>query len=184
MESDLENFRQQWQQEILQQKQQKRDLKEVNVSIITNKFQDTSNLGNSTLITEIEESKNDGSISFLINSFRNMTLDLLPLNPTKKIHISKLPNELIICILKQLILTGDVNSLENGFALVCKKFFLLSRDNSIWHLLCERIYNVDNHKELIQICVNTHENDWRKMYIERPRVRLDGVYISKCKYLR
>ncbi|CAB4417894.1 unnamed protein product [Rhizophagus irregularis] len=22
------------------------------------------------------------------------------------------------------------------------------------------------------------------MYIERPRVRLDGVYISKCKYLR
>ncbi|GES82728.1 F-box protein 9 [Rhizophagus clarus] len=187
MESDLESFRQQWQQEILQQRQQKQVLKEDNVSIITNKIQDASNLGNSTLIPVIEESnlsKNDGSISFLINSFCNMTFDLLPLNPTKKIHISKLPNELLICILKQLILAGDVNSLENGFALVCKKFFLLSRDSSIWHLLCERIYNVDNHKELVKMCVNTHGNDWRRMYIERPRVRLDGVYISKCKYLR
>ncbi|CAB5183345.1 hypothetical protein RhiirA1_437376 [Rhizophagus irregularis] len=182
MESDLENFRQQWQQEILQQGQQNQDLKDVNVSIITNKQKDTINLENSTLIPLIEESKNDG----LINSFRNTILDLLPLNPTKKIHISKLPNELIICILKQLILTGDVNSLENGFALVCKKFFLLSRDSSIWHLLCEKFYcnNVNNHKELIQICVNAHGNDWRRMYIERPRVRLDGVYISKCKYLR
>ncbi|PKY56730.1 hypothetical protein RhiirA4_508045 [Rhizophagus irregularis] len=182
MESDLENFRQQWQQEILQQGQQNQDLKDVNVSIITNKQKDTINLENSTLIPLIEESKNDG----LINSFRNTILDLLPLNPIKKIHISKLPNELIICILKQLILTGDVNSLENGFALVCKKFFLLSRDSSIWHLLCEKFYcnNVNNHKELIQLCVNAHGNDLRRMYIERPRVRLDGVYISKCKYLR
>lgn len=171
MESDLENFRQQWQQEILQQKQEQ-DLKDVNVSIITNKHKDTTNLENSMLIPLIEESessKNDGSITLLINSFRNTILDLLPLNPTKKIHISKLPNELIICILKQLILTGDVNSLENGFALVCKKFFLLSRDSSIWHLLCEKFYcnNVDNHKELVQICVNAHGNDWRRMYIER-----------------
>src|SRR5436189_4700508 len=102
-----------------------------------------------------------------------MTLDLLPLNPNKIIHISKLPNELIIYILKQLILTGDVNSLENGFALVCKRFFLLSRDISLWRLLCERVYceNVNfNRKELndlVQICVHAHENDWRRMYIER-----------------
>jgi hypothetical protein len=169
MESDLESFRQKWQQEILQKRQQNQDLKDVNVSIITNI---TSDLENSTLIPLIEEPKpsnNYGSISLLINSFRNTILDLLPLNPNKKIHISKLPNELIICILKQLILTGDVNSLENGFALVCKKFFLLSRDSSIWHLLCEKIYcnNVDNHKELVQICVNVHGNDWRRMYIER-----------------
>ncbi|RIA91480.1 hypothetical protein C1645_875394 [Glomus cerebriforme] len=198
MESNLEDFRKQWQQEILQQRQ---DLGNVNVSIITN-LQDNSNSihlkkDDDSLIPIIEKDsinslkdiENDGSISFLINSFRNMTLDLLPLNPIKKIHISTLPNELIIHILKQLILNGNVNSLENGFALVCKKFFLLSREISLWHLLCIKVYcnnmnNVNNHKELIQICMNTYGNDWRRMYIERPRVRLDGVYISTCKYLR
>src|SRR5436853_7451884 len=123
MESDLGSFRQQWQQELLQHSRIREDT--------TNLVEESSSL---------KENENDGTISFLINSFRNMTLDLLPLNPNKIIHISKLPNELIIYILKQLILTGDVNSLENGFALVCKRFFLLSRDISLWRLLCERIY--------------------------------------------
>ena len=156
MESDLGSFRQQWQQELLQHSRIREDT--------TNLVEESSSL---------KENGKDGTISFLINSFRNMTLDLLPLNPNKIIHISKLPNELIIYILKQLILTGDVNSLENGFALVCKRFFLLSRDISLWRLLCERVYceNVNfNRKELndlVQICVHAHENDWRRMYIER-----------------
>ncbi|CAB4417893.1 unnamed protein product [Rhizophagus irregularis] len=122
MESDLENFRQQWQQEILQQGQQNQDLKDVNVSIITNKQKDTINLENSTLIPLIEESKNDG----LINSFRNTILDLLPLNPIKKIHISKLPNEI------NNLYSQTINSYwrcgilwKMEFALVCKKILFI-----------------------------------------------------------
>ncbi len=184
MESeDLESFRQRWQQEL----QQRRDSRNGNVSTITNLQGITSksveNSSSSLYTLEGEPSvprneaispeKNEtvGSVSSLIESYRNMTLWLLPLNPREQIHVTKLPNELIIDILKQLILIGDVNSIENGFALVCKKFFLLSREISLWRLLCEKTYceNVDDGiflKNLVQECGSVYGNDWRRMYIE------------------
>ncbi|CAG8548149.1 208_t:CDS:2 [Funneliformis caledonium] len=135
------------------------------------------------------KSKEDNNISNLITSFRNLQLGLLPLNPNKRIDIAKLPNELIVCILHQLIARGDVTSLER-FALACKKFFLLSREVSLWRYLCEKAYrnnylSLDASNSLLEEYVKLYyHSDWRKMYIERPRIRLDGIYIAICNYLR
>ena len=38
--------------------------------------------------------------------------------------------------------------------------------------------------EAILDLVKTYGVDFRRLYIETPRVRLDGVYIAACKYLR
>ncbi|CAB5361549.1 unnamed protein product [Rhizophagus irregularis] len=142
--------------------------------------------GNKSLEQQI---KDDNSIFNLINSFRDLQLDLLPLKPNKEVYIAKLPNELIVCILHQLIIRGDVTSLER-FALTCKKFFLLSREISLWRYLCEKAYR-DNSLPLAVSNVLIEEyvklyyhSDWKRMYIERPRIRLDGVFISTCNYLR
>ncbi|RIA95548.1 hypothetical protein C1645_471063 [Glomus cerebriforme] len=117
--------------------------------------------------------KDDNNIFSLINSFRDLQLDLLPLKPNKEVPISKLPNELIVCILHQLIIRGDVTSLER-FALACKKFFLLSRETSLWRNLCEKTYRDKNlslaaSNALMEEYVKLYyHNDWKKMYIERP----------------
>jgi len=114
----------------------------------------------------------EDKISNLINSFQDLQLDLLPLKPNKEVHIANLPNELIVCILHQLIIRGDVISLER-FALACKKFFLLSREVSSWRYLCEKAYrnnklSLPASNILMEEYVKLYyHNDWRKMYIER-----------------
>ena len=37
--------------------------------------------------------------------------------------------------------------------------------------------------EVLNDIVNKHSSDYRRVYIERPRVRLDGVYIAVCHYM-
>ncbi|CAG8727608.1 10279_t:CDS:2, partial [Acaulospora morrowiae] len=139
-------------------------------------------------ISSPENYKDTDQIETLLNSFRNMKLVYEPLNPNRAVHIAKLPNELVIHILKQLIVTGDVNSLEK-FGIVCKKFWILSREVSLWKFLCQKAYRDLNlsfgTSNLLQgEYIKLYNNDWRRMYIERPRIRFDGVYISTCHYLR
>ncbi|RHZ84035.1 hypothetical protein Glove_86g126 [Diversispora epigaea] len=124
----------------------------------------------------------------LFNLLKNVELYYEPLKPNKPIYISRLPNELITCILQQLIMNGDVTSLER-FGLACKKFWLLSREASLWKYLCQKAYRDINlsyeaSNLLQEEYLKLYDNDWRKMYIERPRIRFDGVCISKCHYLR
>ncbi|CAG8726625.1 6656_t:CDS:2, partial [Gigaspora margarita] len=131
----------------------------------------------------------EDQLTTLIESFRDMQLTLEPLIPYNPVHIAKLPNESIISILEQMVMVGDITSLER-FGLVCKKFLLLSREPSLWKYLCEKVYRYINlecnesNKLLAKDVELLYANDWRRMYIERPRIRLDGVYISTCHYLR
>ncbi|CAG8679704.1 11953_t:CDS:2, partial [Ambispora leptoticha] len=121
----------------------------------------------------------------LVESLRDQILDYEPLDPNKNIPIAKLPNELVLCILKQLLLL-NVASIGT-FSLVCKKFLLLSRENSIWRFACLRAFRMDL-RDAIYILqrdvMKKYGNDWRRMFIERPRIRYDGVYIATCYYLR
>ncbi|CAG8726603.1 16833_t:CDS:2, partial [Acaulospora morrowiae] len=123
--------------------------------------------------TSSQHDKDADQIVALLNSFRNMKLVYEPLNPDRPVHIAKLPNELVIHILKQLIITGDVNSLEK-FGIVCKKFWILSREVSLWKFLCQKAYRDLNlsfgTSNLLQgEYIKLYNNDWRRMYIERYR---------------
>ncbi|KAI0083944.1 hypothetical protein BDY19DRAFT_899405, partial [Irpex rosettiformis] len=97
------------------------------------------------------------------------------------ILIRILPDELLVHILQFL----DVTSLER-FATVNRKARMLTLDSSIWRYHAEEIYVPPqiSEEEDIATLLSEHMSDYRRLYIEHPRIRLDGVYIAVCHYIR
>jgi len=93
-------------------------------------------------------------------------------------HISCLPLELVVLILRWLVSEQmDFRSLEQ-FSLVCKGFYLCARDETVWKLACEKIWgsNMGSKKK--------YGYSFRRMLLERPHLLFDGCYISKVTYVR
>jgi F-box protein 9 len=91
------------------------------------------------------------------------------------LHISALPVEVFLVILKWLVSNDlDFKSLER-FGQVCKGFYLLSRDQEIWRLACLKVWGAN---------VSPSSMTWREMFLTRPRVNFSGCYISKINYQR
>lgn len=90
------------------------------------------------------------------------------------LHISCLPVEVFLLILKWLVSNDlDFKSLER-FGQVCKGFYLLSRDQDIWKLACIKVWGANV----------SPTSTWREMFMTRPRVNYNGCYISKINYQR
>jgi F-box protein 9 len=111
--------------------------------------------------------------------------------------INLIPDELLLQILRIL----DYTTIER-FAAVSRKARVLSLDSAIWrysacllHVLC--IINICN-RDFVQLAykppqiaddesianvVELYSSDYRRAYIEHPRLRLDGVYIAVCHYM-
>ncbi|ANB13801.1 SCF ubiquitin ligase complex subunit HRT3 [Sugiyamaella lignohabitans] len=77
----------------------------------------------------------------------------------------------------------------------CKSFAHIGyTTKSIWMALCQQAYSKQHYTEdAVEELCNGNEleavkkywgNSFRRMYLERPRIRFDGVYISTCNYLR
>lgn len=65
---------------------------------------------------------------------------------TTSLHMSSLPFEIFINILKWIVSNDlDLKSLEN-FGMVCKGFFLLARDQEIWKLACKLFCNLKSYR--------------------------------------
>ncbi|XP_066581169.1 F-box only protein 9 [Prorops nasuta] len=93
-------------------------------------------------------------------------------------HISALPMEIVFYILRWVVSSElDLRSLEM-FSRVCRGFYVSARDSEIWRLACVRAWGVN--------CGNfgPKYQSWRDMYIQRPRMRYNGCYISKTTYIR
>jgi F-box protein 9 len=94
----------------------------------------------------------------------------------------------IVHVLRNVVF-DSVRSVHN-FALVCKRFLLLTRAQSIWRPLCEHVYHTHNiPKEIsdqfqLDIVNRAYNGNWLRMFIERPRIRFEGIYIATCHYLR
>ncbi|XP_043491109.1 F-box only protein 9 [Polistes fuscatus] len=93
-------------------------------------------------------------------------------------HISALPMEIILYILRWVVsLELDLRSLEM-FSKVCRGFYISARDPEIWRLACIRVWGVN-----CGTCDPKYQS-WRDMYVQRPRLRYNGCYISKTSYIR
>jgi F-box protein 9 len=135
----------------------------------------------------LNENEDDENIENLIERFQNelfvdnrqlCSSNLAPGTIQTEKHISCLPVEVMILILKYVVSAElDIKSLER-FGSVCKGFFLLSRENAIWYLACKKVWK--NNLSPPSAPLNT----WRDIFINRCRVLFDGVYISKINYLR
>ncbi|XP_007934468.1 F-box only protein 9 [Orycteropus afer afer] len=88
-----------------------------------------------------------------------------------------LPMEVLMYIFRWVVSSDlDLRSLEQ-LSLVCRGFYICARDPEIWRLACLKVWG----RSCIKLAPYT---SWREMFLERPRVRFDGVYISKTTYIR
>ncbi|KAF8074834.1 hypothetical protein FPV67DRAFT_1408248 [Lyophyllum atratum] len=121
-----------------------------------------------------------GTLASLLEKFPN---DLLfePELEGEPVHLQKVPDELLIMIIRKL----DPTSIER-FAVVNRKARILSLDSVIWRKLVGATYkppqvaDIEDLTPVLERCLF----NYRRVYIEHPRVRLDGVYIATCHYVR
>ncbi|KAI9440575.1 hypothetical protein H4582DRAFT_1937842 [Lactarius indigo] len=95
--------------------------------------------------------------------------------------LQRLPDELVVHILRYLGTTA-----VERFACVSRKARVISLDTAIWRSFVETVYKppqISPH-EILDDIVDDYSSDYRRIFIERPRVRLDGVYIAVCHYIR
>lgn len=132
----------------------------------------------------LESGENNREIDDLLTYFQhqltlgNDTMKLCePETETSQVHISALPFEVLMYIFRWVVSCDlDLRALEQ-LSLVCRGFYICARDPEIWRSACLRVWGRSCTKML-------PFSSWREMFLERPRVRFDGVYISKTSYIR
>ncbi|KAK4824971.1 hypothetical protein QYF61_022497 [Mycteria americana] len=132
----------------------------------------------------VEDNKEDDKMADLLSDFQQqLTLQessvklCQPEVDVSQTHISVLPMEVLMYIFRWVVSSDlDLRSLEQ-LSLVCRGFYICARDPEIWHQVCLKIWGRSCNK-LVPYA------SWREMFLERPRVRFDGVYISKTIYIR
>lgn len=131
-----------------------------------------------------EDKERDGEIADLLTYFQQqLTLQDMSLKicepevETTQVHISALPTEVLMYIFRWVVSSElDLRALEQ-LSLVCRGFYICARDPEIWRSACLRVWGRGCTKMI-------PFSSWREMFLERPRVRFDGVYISKTTYIR
>ncbi|EJF64105.1 hypothetical protein DICSQDRAFT_178617 [Dichomitus squalens LYAD-421 SS1] len=123
-----------------------------------------------------------GTLANLISSWPpELTFERDPESEEEGVPIRMLPDEILIIILRRL----DHSALER-FARVNRKARVITLDASIWRPRVQTIYRppqIPDEEELEALVVK-YMTDYRRIYIEHPRVRYDGVYIAVCHYIR
>ncbi|OSD04808.1 hypothetical protein PYCCODRAFT_1363596 [Trametes coccinea BRFM310] len=97
------------------------------------------------------------------------------------VPIRHLPDEVLIMMLQML----DHTAIER-FARTSRKARVITLDASIWRPMVQRVLQppqITDEAEF-DVLVLKYMTDYRRMYIEQPRVRYDGVYIAVCHYIR
>ncbi|XP_015279470.1 PREDICTED: F-box only protein 9 isoform X2 [Gekko japonicus] len=132
----------------------------------------------------IDDNEDDSKMADLLSYFQQQfTLQessiklCQPELDVNQTHISVLPMELLMYIFRWVVSSDlDLRSLEQ-LSLVCRGFYICARDPEIWRQACLKVWGRSCNK-LVPY------TSWREMFLERPRVRFDGVYISKTTYIR
>ncbi|XP_031559049.1 F-box only protein 9-like [Actinia tenebrosa] len=130
-----------------------------------------------------ESAINIPGISSLAHGIHNLSLSGFHLcekeYESRATHISDIPVELLMYIFKWVVSTSlDFRSLEQ-VSMVCKGFYVCARDTEIWKLGCQRMWGVNCGSP-----VQWDHGSWRLMFINRPHLWTQGIYISKTTYMR
>ncbi|GAA99544.1 uncharacterized protein L969DRAFT_408516 [Mixia osmundae IAM 14324] len=115
-----------------------------------------------------------------------------PADTDQPIPIKRLPPEMIhlICIKlvepREVGFAPDIANLER-LALVSRRMRLLTLDSSIWRATCLDVFRapqIDPSDSAGSVVKKHHAGDYRRMFIEQPRIRTEGAYISVLTYVR
>ncbi|KAG9135121.1 hypothetical protein Leryth_011612 [Lithospermum erythrorhizon] len=94
------------------------------------------------------------------------------------IHLS-LPDELLFEIFSRM----TPYTLGKA-ACVCRKWRYTIRNPVFWRTACLKSWQVSMIAENYKILQSKYDGSWRKMWLLRPRVRTDGIYVSRNTYIR
>ncbi|KIP01887.1 hypothetical protein PHLGIDRAFT_131049 [Phlebiopsis gigantea 11061_1 CR5-6] len=122
-----------------------------------------------------------GTLASIVAQWESLVLIFEPEDEKQPVHLQSLPDELLVYILHYL----DTSALER-FALVNRKARVLALDSTLWRRSVLSIYIPPQMREDDDLAdlITQYKGDFRRLYVEHPRVRLDGVYIAVCHYIR
>ncbi|XP_021759729.1 F-box protein 7-like isoform X2 [Chenopodium quinoa] len=69
-------------------------------------------------------------------------------------------------------------------ACVCRKWRYAIRNPIFWRIACLKAWQLSGVVYNYQILHSKYDGSWRKMWLSRPRVRTDGIYVSRNTYIR
>ncbi|KAE8719571.1 F-box protein 7 [Hibiscus syriacus] len=67
---------------------------------------------------------------------------------------------------------------------VCRKWRYTIRNPLFWRTACLKAWQLSGLVENYKMLQSKYEGSWRKMWLLRPRVRTDGLYVSRNTYIR
>ncbi|GER37740.1 F-box family protein [Striga asiatica] len=97
---------------------------------------------------------------------------------TALIHRS-LPDELLL----EIFLKMAPYTLGRA-ACVCRKWRYTIRSPVFWRIACLKAWQVFGVLENYKILQSEYHGSWRRMWLLRPRLRTDGLYVSRNTYIR
>ncbi|PKA46988.1 F-box protein 7 [Apostasia shenzhenica] len=68
-------------------------------------------------------------------------------------------------------------------ACVCRKWRYTIRNPILWRSACLKTWQLSGALTNYKIVQSMFEGSWRKMWIHRPRIRHDGIYVSRNTYV-
>jgi F-box protein 9 len=145
-------------------------------------------IGNEYVAPPAADTNREDPLRALMDEFlSDEELGYLPRLEHKPVAIAKLPNEIMLHVVSYLAL-HSLSSIP-FFALTCKKFLLYSRDPTVWQYACTAVFKepymtLADSKIFQASYVKKYNGNWLRMFVDRPRIRFDGVYISTCHYIR
>ncbi|KAG9444040.1 hypothetical protein H6P81_015380 [Aristolochia fimbriata] len=69
-------------------------------------------------------------------------------------------------------------------ACVCRKWRYTIRNPVFWRNACLKTWLLSGPVENFRIVQSQYDGSWRKMWLLRPRLRTDGIYVSRNTYIR
>lgn len=90
-----------------------------------------------------------------------------------------LPPELTTTVLKYLPITTLAHC-----QCVCKQWNALGQFPPLWESACQEAFSYMEQDKLSRIVRTSHRGSWRDLYLDRPHMRFDGIYVSRNTYLR
>jgi len=113
----------------------------------------------------------------LVEQLAHEDAELQPLDPARPVSVAVLPPEVIVRIF-QLVADDSLRGLARA-SKVCRAWYVLAQEPGVWRHICLRTWPELDPAELLRFGAS-----WKRMFMDRPCVRTDGIYIARINYVR
>lgn len=90
-----------------------------------------------------------------------------------------LPLELVASVFQHLSPMG-----VGAAACVCQSWRSAAETPALWQAACQSAFSNDSKESLLCLLRKHHRCRWKDMYLDRPHMRFDGVYVSRNTYIK